>query len=281
MNRIGIMQGRLSPAPLGRPQTFPWATWQREFRSAADCGFDGIEWLVTADDFDRNPLCTDEGVREVQELIAATGVRVMSVCADCFIAQPFVRVTGAERQLAVERLSQLIDRVALIGAQAVVVPVIENGAIRDQAEQAELVNALQVPLGQAKRQGVRIALESDLPAAVLHDLISGAGPGTLACCYDTGNAAAQGNDLVDEVRVLAPMLASVHVKDRRRQGPSVPLGEGDADLAGFFQALSASGYAGSLILETPVGSDPQAAAHRHFAFVQRQLSVAAGAAAHR
>ena len=34
-NRIGFMQGRLSPIPKGRIQSFPWETWQEEFETAS------------------------------------------------------------------------------------------------------------------------------------------------------------------------------------------------------------------------------------------------------
>lgn len=262
------MQGRLSPAPPGRPQAFPEASWRDEFDRAAACGFDGLEWLVTEESFDRNPLCTEAGLDQIKERIAATGVRVMSVCADFCIARPLVRVTDAEQRSTVDRLMRLVERIAAVGGDVVLVPVLEQGAIVADHESSTVVAALAPVLQLAEARGIRIGIESDLAADQLCGLILRANSPTLGAYYDVGNATAAGFDAAAGVRVLGPLLAGVHVKDRTIAGGSVPLGLGDADFAGCFAALAEVGYAGSLILETPVGDDPIEMAGRNLAFVQ-------------
>ena len=87
MNPIGIMQGRLSPAGA-RAQAFPRATWRAEFAQARELGFDRIEWLVASGGLDDNPLLIDANA--VRAIVRDSGVRVDSVCADCFIERPMV-----------------------------------------------------------------------------------------------------------------------------------------------------------------------------------------------
>jgi L-ribulose-5-phosphate 3-epimerase len=270
VNAIGIMQGRLSPAPPGRPQAFPWATWQDEFARAADCGLARIEWLVTTERFDENPLVRDRGLEAITQLINATGVRVTSVCADFCIAEPLVGVGPAAQRGTLARLDRLVDRCAALGATVLLVPVLEGAAIRDGDDADTLVTALAPIVSKAEQLGVRVALESDLPAQLLCDLIDQAGPG-LGAYYDVGNAVSAGFDPAEELRVLGHRVHGVHIKDRHRHGASVMLGHGEVDFPPVFEALSAIQYHGPLILETPVGLDPLAAARRHYLLVEQHL----------
>lgn len=274
MNPIAIMQGRLSPAPAGRAQAFPSDFWRREFDDAAACGFDQIQWLVTAESVDTNPLFTLAGAKAIDAAIAGSGVRVTSVCADCFVSWPLLRANAIEQGRLVDLLTRMIDAAAAIGVQVIVVPALEDGEVKTEHDQESLLEILDVPIATAERGSMQLALETGLPGDRLRTWLDRAGSPALAACYDIGNAAALGFDPHTDITALRHRLAAVHVKDRRRSGPSVPLGQGDADLPRAFAALAETGFAGPLVLETPVGLDPIAAALRHRAFVGDALRAA-------
>ena len=67
-NRIGIMQGRLSPAIDGKIQDFPSKTWKEEFQLAQEIGFEVIEWVIVADSLDKNPVFNISGRKEIKSL---------------------------------------------------------------------------------------------------------------------------------------------------------------------------------------------------------------------
>jgi hexulose-6-phosphate isomerase len=261
--RFGIMQGRLSPAPAGRPQAFPWATWRAEFADARTAGFEAIEWLVTAERRDENPLLTGPGAASIRLLARDTGVRVASVCADCFIALPLVGASGTQRDDRSGLLAHIVRQAALIDARTVVLPLLEGNAPADEAEAAALLRAIDPVLPHARAVGVGLALETSWPAARLLNLMAAPRSPSLGVCYDIGNAVAFGLAAAADVLALGALVRHVHVKDRRRTGESVALGEGDADLAGAFRALDAIGFRGLAILETPVGDDPLGQASRN------------------
>jgi L-ribulose-5-phosphate 3-epimerase len=267
INPIGIMQGRLSP-PGARPQTFPLASWREEFETARACGFERIEWLVTADGFDDNPLWTAAGIDELRRVSDRTGVLVSSACADCFIARPLI---GDELNDHAALLARLVTRCGLAGIAVVIVPILESAAIRHDRDRAQLIEVLGEPLGAAAEAGVSIALESDLAGTDLRALIDACGSASLGACYDTGNAAAAGHDLDRDLTALGARLFAVHIKDRVRLGASRPLGDGEANLDALPRVLAHSGYGGPLILETPVGDEAIPSARRNLAYLRERL----------
>ena len=49
-NKIGFMQGRLSPQFNNIIQSFPWDHWRQEFNIAKEIGISKMEWTI--DDYD-------------------------------------------------------------------------------------------------------------------------------------------------------------------------------------------------------------------------------------
>jgi L-ribulose-5-phosphate 3-epimerase len=271
MNLIGMMQGRLSyPAPP-RLQVFPYHAWEQEFENARSCGFDLIEWLFT-ENSGENPLMTESGRQRVLQLAEESGVQVHTCCAHYFMLHPFIRVSEAERLSSIAVLSDLIGNSARAGIKTILLPVLETCEVRDESEKLSLLQALAEPLELAQKLGVRLALEMELPGDEYRAFLERASHPALGAYYDSGNNTARGYDIVSAVHDLGHYLFGVHIKDRLVGGSSVLLGQGDTDFAGFFPALQAVGYAGPIILETPLGSDPLLTARNHQAFVRSYLT---------
>jgi len=254
VNGIGIMQGRLSPAGA-RPQSFP-RQWQAEFIYARAIGFDHIEWLLTADELESNPLWT--APQDVLRSVEQSGVAVRTLCADCFIQR------GHDEAL----LARVLARAPAIGVETVIVPWLEGNAA-DLHETRRRLRSLHQLSGTSP---VRIAIESDLPAGDLRTSIEQCAS-SIGVCYDTGNAAAAGHDISADLHLLGTRVLAVHIKDRNRGGPAVPLGQGTADFAGIADALVAIGYRGPLTLETPHTTDPLHAARTQRGFLVQQLAT--------
>ena len=271
MNEIGIMQGRLSPPAERRLQAFPWNSWEEEFAHARACGFDAIEWLFEAEDYEQNPLWTDAGVDEIQRLADERGVAVRSVCADYFMSRPFFRVSESERLRSVNVLNNLVSRAAQLGIQVILVPVLEENELRNEKEKAQMLESLREPLELAAAHGIRLGLETELPAGEYLELIEQNEHQALGVYYDVGNAAAKGYDTAADVRVLSKHLYGVHIKDRKLNGPSVPLGRGDVNFSEFFTALAETRYPGPLVLQTAFGDDFLSIARTHLSFVRQHI----------
>ena len=68
--------------------------------------------------------------------------------------------------------------------------------------------------------------------------------------YDTGNSAALGYNSSEEFFEYGKRIINIHIKDRKFNGQTVPLMEGDADFKKIFKGLNDLRYKGDFILQT-------------------------------
>jgi len=230
--RIGVIQGRLSPRPPGKLQAFPRATWRSEFESARELGFDGIEWIYEADGAAENPLVAREGRREIREVVARTGVVVLSVCGDYFMVHRLSEREGAAR--AIEELRRVVEFASDVGARRILLPLLEEAALDDEEKRAVAAESLTAVADHAKSHVIVLGLEMEIPGPDYRAFVDRVGHPAVRVYYDTGNSTAQGIDVGKDLDFVLDALAAVHVKDRVRGGTSRPLGEGDTNFREFF-----------------------------------------------
>jgi len=77
--KIGFMQGRLSPIRNGRIQSFPWETWGKEFEVGSSLKFNLMEWTIDSENFAKNPLLCEVDTGQITALIETYDVRIQSV----------------------------------------------------------------------------------------------------------------------------------------------------------------------------------------------------------
>lgn len=268
------MQGRLSP-PIGeRIQAFPWDGWEAEFDSACACGFDLIEWLFEADRYNLNQIWHDQGIARIADLILRSGVGIKSICADYFMVHPFSASDPSARAQSVAVLRRIACQAARISVRTIVLPVLEESTIRTEQEKEWFVAALSSALELTEKLGIRVGIEADIPGQELSELLGrfrGPAPGVY---YDVGNGTALGFDVAREIRMFGRRIVGVHIKDRKINGGTMPLGFGDVDFPSVFRALADVGFPGPYIIQGARGMDDIATACRYLEFVRTQLNLA-------
>ena len=255
MSKIGIMQGRLSPPENGRFQCFPRNSWREEFQRAQEAGLDCIEWIDDTYGADVNPLRTEQGIKEMQNLAKQTGVGVLSICADSFMEEPLIRCTPAQLAQRLNLLRHLLQQSKKLGVQHVGIPFVDNSALKTADEIKEAADAINTVLPEANALGVEIQLETNLAPIQQPDLLKLV-PG-VKITYDIGNSSSLGYDPREEFAAYGNEIGSVHMKDRLRGAGTVPLGEGDADLDAVAVGLRAIKYKGLFILQVARQTDGQ------------------------
>lgn len=249
------MQGRLSPPVEGKIQAFPMKTWKREFRSAKECGFDLIDWIIEAPDLEKNPLMNGRGLEEIKRLEEETGVKVGAVCADYFMDYPLIRCSEEERKERLEKVLLFARRLSAAGIPYLELPFVDNSAIQTDEELKELLKIFPRILDELESLNVTISFETSLPPELLRNFLAELNHPFAKANYDMGNSASLGYNPEDELLAYGQYVVTVHVKDRIRGGATVPLGTGNTDFDTCFATLAKIGYKGPYILQAARGEE--------------------------
>ena len=265
------MQGRLSPPTDGKFQSFPKHSWREEFHKAQKAGLKSIEWIFEADEWEKNPLSSLDGVKEINDLVAETGVLVESVCADYFMDIPYFTASDNLRKEHREKLSWLVQQASSAGAKHIDLPFVDASKISSR-EQFPLVEefvqpALKVALGK----GIVIAFETNLNPEDFRSFLERNSHSQMMANYDTGNSSGLGYNCAEELQAYGKWIKTVHIKDRLLNNGTKPLGTGSADFPTFFSELSKLNYNGPVILQAAREGDEVETAIKNRKFVETYL----------
>src|SRR5262249_36062577 len=139
--RLGFMQGRLSPMVNGKIQAFPAADWRGEYPQAARLGLPLMEWTLDYEGLDDNPLMTPAGRAEMRGLGERHGVSVETLTGDLFMQMPFWKERGTAREALLADFDRVAGAAADAGIRLLVVPLVDNGSVAGGGEDT-LVEAL-------------------------------------------------------------------------------------------------------------------------------------------
>jgi L-ribulose-5-phosphate 3-epimerase len=271
-NSIGVMQGRLLPPAGGKIQSFPKTGWRQEFFTAKAVGLSHIEWIFEGDEWEKNPIITQEGVKEIKKLIGETSVRVEAVCADYFMDFPYFDAADEARRDLQKMLCRLVVQTKAIGGKFIDLPFVDASQIRSKDEFRLVREFISPALEAAEKAGIIIALETSLAPADLRTLLLLINHHCLQANYDTGNSSSLGYDCREELTTYGEWIRTVHIKDRVLKGGTVPLGTGNADFDAFFSELSRLDYRGPIILQAAREGDEAQTALKNIRFVMSYLN---------
>ena len=238
MNKIGILQGRLTASNGRGIQFFPTENWRQEFMLAKNIGFDCIEWLIEKEDPNDNPIFLASAMREIQDLQTKTGVSIPSV-------HGFYRKDEHYPDEAVT----LIEKTREVGANLILISFFKDNILATLEDKKLAVEQLRKAVAKAEQLGVRIGIETELAAREVLEFVAMFKSDAVGVYYDIGNMVSMGVDVVSEIRQIGPLIYGVHIKDRKRGGKTIPFGEGDSDFPAIFAVLKEIGYQGAYIFQ--------------------------------
>lgn len=268
MNKVGILQGRLSPSHESKFQFYP-REWEPEFTIARDLGLDSIEWLFDWPEYEDNSMWTDQGRKKIQHISFASGVAVNSICADYFMKY---RLHGPDALTSISVARKLIEATAGTYNKLLLIPFLEHNALKEGTEKDEVIQNLRSLLPLAEKLNVRLGFETEMTVTELHDFFKRLDSENVGAYYDIGNCTSYGFDCPADLRALGKRVFGIHLKDRKRgTTQSVTLGIGDAKFTKCFQALKDIEYSGALIMQAWRGEDYLQDAKIQLAFVKSLL----------
>ena len=243
------MQGRLLPKLNGRYQAHPVGYWNTEFAIANGLELDCIEFIFDLNDYQNNPLYSDNGLKKIQKMSSVYGVKVSSICADYFMEAP---LHHSQKEIATNSsivLKKLIESAQILKVSDIVIPCVDKSSLKNPDDKKRLIESLLSLVSEAEKHSVNICLETDLDPSAFYKLLENFKSERITVNYDIGNSASLGYDIKDEFEAYGDRISDIHIKDRKFNGPSVILGEGSADFDTFFDLLKHHSYVGPLILQ--------------------------------
>jgi hexulose-6-phosphate isomerase len=254
-NKIGFMQGRLSPQVDGKIQAFPWNSWQQEFPVAESLGLGLMEWTLDQDRLYENPLLTLKGQQEIRSLCQAHQLAIPSLTGDCFMQAPFWKGQGQLKAALEADFIAIARACAEVGIEMIVVPLVDSGRLENEQQEDALLAFMLHQAELFREIGMRIIFESDFAPTELARFISHLPADVFGLNYDIGNSAALGYKPEEEFAAYGHCIFNVHVKDRVLGGTTVPLGTGNANFSTVFRLLRDAAYGGYLIMQTARARD--------------------------
>jgi len=225
MVKIAIVQGRLS-SPVGtRYQYFPIHAWREEFATAAEMGFDGIEWIVS--DFS-NPLFDPTQLDVIRKIIEITEVHITSLSLDVLMYHPLFDIDWDD-------ISWLFKKICLavsaLNIRRISIPIEENSGIQNPDQAKQVQSRLAKILNLYGHAIPLTSIETDLSVHNLNYLLSLPEMERLGVLVDTGNAAANGYNIEDYFSLCGSRIYGFHIKERGAFfQPTESLGKGDAEI---------------------------------------------------
>ena len=244
--KIGIMQGRLSNSINNTIQAFPEKSWSKEFEIGQRNNLNSIEWIF--DIYEKNPIMNNQ-ITEINNYISKFQIKVNSVCADYFMINKLFNESERNIGKNLEILKKLAKNSAKIGTKIIEIPLVDNSSLKTEKDKKELVTNLKKIIPEIKNLGIMITLETDLEPKEFLNLLEMFDKNTVYANYDTGNSASLGYDVNEEFKILKDKIKNIHLKDRIRNGSTVPFGLGDTNFEEFFKILKKSEYSGDLIMQ--------------------------------
>ncbi len=255
MNNIGFMQGRLSPMLGNKIQCFPTGYWENEFFEAKKIEIHIMEWTLDYDELYQNPLMQKKGREKIKSLSEFNHLKIPSLTGDCFMQKPFWKKETKESKFLKNIFLDICKACSEIGIEMIVVPLVDQGSLESTIERDRLISFLIENNDFFKKLSLKILFESDFKPIDLKEFIKQLPYDTFGINYDIGNSASLGFDAYEEFEYYGNHIMNVHIKDRKLNGTTVPLGSGDADFKKVFSLFREFKYSGNYILQTARAHD--------------------------
>jgi sugar phosphate isomerase/epimerase len=237
--KVGIIQGRLSMPSKGKIQEFPTETWKDEFETIKELGLDGIEWILTSDQFLNNPLLTELDLPK----------EILSICVD-----NIVNAKISDSHFVYENLVPVLNKMIDINVKKIVVPLLEDSNVNDEKLRKKFIENISQIADQYPE--VEFCFEFETKIEIIMEILESRDNFYLT--YDTGNFTSFYGKSVDHkflINLFGKKIKNVHIKDRDYNGNTKPFGFGNTDFDIIFETLKEIGYIENFILQLSRGEN--------------------------
>jgi len=247
--------GDAKPAPPGSGKRYQvavcdWMILKRQklgaFQLTSEIGADGVEVdmgsLGERETFENalaDPAVRQQFLNEARRL----NLEICSLAMSGFYAQSF-----AERPTVPRMVQDCIDTMKSMSVKVAFLPLgVRSDLVKHPELRPQVVARLKAIGAQAEKAGVRIGVETELPAAEQVKLLDEVGSPAIKSYYNFANAVQNDRDLIQELRTLGKSrICQIHCTD---QDGVLLQDDPKIDLPKVKQTLDDLGWSGWLVIE--------------------------------
>ena len=232
--RLSITQGRHLRVIDKRIQIFPEKNWQKELRLFNLTKLNFIEWVVSKDNFDKNPICRINGYKIIKSCLKKNNIKCRSVDLDFIVKENPLKLSEKKLDTFIKKIEIISLNAAQIGIKHLIFPFLENSTPDTKLKQKKLILLLNLVI-KIMPNKLYVSIETDLKPSILLEIIKKMN-NKVFINYDLGNSASKNYNFNEEKKYFR-FVKNIHLKDRVKNGSTVRFGQGNANFRKMFAFL--------------------------------------------
>ena len=232
--KVAITQGRHLKVINKRIQLFPEKNWKNELKLFNHTKLKFIEWVVSKENFNKNPICQINGHKIVNKYLNKNKIKCRSIDLDFIVKENPLEFSEKKIKIFIEKIETISTNSSKIGIKYLIFPFLENSSPNKKIKLNKLVLLLNEIRKKISKK-LFILIETDLDPKILLKFIKKMKK-TIFINYDLGNSASKNYNFEEEKKYFK-FVKNIHLKDRVKNGPTIRFGHGNANFKELFNFL--------------------------------------------
>ncbi len=234
LDNLAITQGRHLRKINNKIQLFPQKNWQKEMKLFKLTQLKYIEWVVSLENFKKNPLCVIGGFRIINKNLNNNRIKCRSVDLDFIVKENPLNFSKKKLAFFINNIEIISKNASKVGVKYLIFPFLENSSPKSKVKFNNLISLMNIIKKKISKKLI-ILIETDLnPDEIVHLMIKL--KNKVFINYDLGNSASKNFDFNDEKKYFK-FVKNIHLKDRIKHGATVRFGFGNANFKKMFVFL--------------------------------------------
>lgn len=230
-NQLSITQGRHLRIINRRIQIFPEKNWQNELKLFNLTKLKFIEWVVSWDNFKKNPICQINGYKIINKYLKKNKIKCRSIDLDFIVKENPLKFSKVKIKTFIEKIKIISTNASKIGVKHLIFPFLENSSPSGKLKQNKLILMLN-QIREKIPNKLFILIETDLKPVELLIIIKKM-KNKIFINYDLGNSASKNYNFNEEKKYFK-YVKNIHLKDRIKNSSTVRFGHGNANFKKMF-----------------------------------------------
>ena len=238
-NSLSITQGRHLKKIGRKIQLFPEKDWRKELKLFNKTKLKFIEWVVSKDNYNSNPLCSLNGYHTINKNLKKNKIKCRSVDLDFIVKENPLRLSKEKIDLLLDKIKIISNNSLKVGIKYLIFPFLENASPQGKVAMKKLFYILE-NVKKLSSNKLTILVETDLKPKNVLKIVKKM-RNKIFINYDIGNSASKNYNFEEEKKYFK-FVKNIHLKDRLKNGSTIRFGYGNANFNKLFKYLKKNKY---------------------------------------